>query len=154
MLPGLHIRVTLADQLLVLRDGAEVLQSYPVSTSRFGPGSEEGSFKTPLGRLRICEKFGDGAEPFTIFRSREPVGLWDPAAPEDGDLVLSRILRLEGLDEENANSYERFIYIHGTNHEEAIGSPVSHGCIRMRNRDIIDLYERVPPKTPVLISSS
>ena len=152
MPPGRSIRVTLADQRLVLLDNLQELKSYPVSTSRFGPGSDEGSFKTPLGQFLICEKLGDNAEPFTIFRSRIPVGTWISADPGDEDLVLTRILRLQGLEEDNANSYQRYIYIHGTNHEQSIGSPASHGCIRMRNQDILELYELTPVGTPVSIS--
>ncbi len=147
----LHIRVTLADQSLAVLDGLRILHSYPVSTSRFGPGSAADSFQTPLGHFRVREKFGDGATPLTIFRSRLPTGVWNPARPEDGDLVLTRILRLEGLDPENANTYERYIYIHGTNHEDTIGTPASQGCIRMHNHDILDLYELIPVDTPVSI---
>ena len=154
MTTGLHIQVTLADQRLILQDGPQELKSYPVSTSLFGPGCEEGSFKTPLGRFRICEKIGGEAETGTIFRSRIPDDTWDPAGAIDADLVLTRILRLEGLDEDNANSFDRYIYIHGTNHEESIGRPVSQGCIRMRNQDVIDLYELTPVGTPVSIHVS
>lgn len=147
----LHIRVSLEEQTLELRDGSAVLKRYPVSTSKFGIGTEEGSFKTPLGSFRICEKFGEGAPPHTIFRSREPDGTWDPASPCDGDLVLARILRLDGLDSDNANSYERFIYIHGTNHEDLIGTPASQGCVRMKNDDIMELYDLVSLETRVRI---
>ena len=149
---GLHIRVSIADQTLELLDGDTLIRSYPVSTSKFGPGSEEGSFKTPLGEFRICEKFGDGEPLLTIFRSRKPEGLWSPDAPCDADLVLTRILRLDGLEPHNANSYERYIYIHGTNHEDAIGSPASQGCIRMHNEHVLDLHDRVPTGIPVTIS--
>lgn len=148
---GLRLQVTLADQSLVVLDGTQVLHCYPVSSSRFGPGSMMGSFRTPLGRFRICEKLGDDADPFTIFRSRVPVGVWNPAQPVTDDLVLTRILRLEGLDEDNANTYERFIYIHGTNHEDSIGTPASQGCIRMNNRDLLQLYELIPVGTPVSV---
>ena len=149
---GLHIHVSLADQTLVLRDGGAILRTYPVSTSRFGPGTEEGSFKTPLGRFSVCEKFGDGQPPLTIFRSREPVGLWVPGDPTPADLVLTRILRLDGLDADNANTYERYIYIHGTNHEEMIGTPASQGCVRMHNDHVLELHDLVPCGTPVTIS--
>ena len=154
MPPGLHIQVTLADQRLILQDGPRELRSFPVSTSLHGPGCEEGSFKTPLGRFRICEKIGEDAEAYTIFRSRIPDGTWDPAGAIEADLVLTRILRLEGLDEDNANSFDRYIYIHGTNHEDSIGRPVSHGCIRMRNQDVIELYDLTPTGTPVHIHES
>ena len=150
---GLHIRVSLAGQTLELRDGETLLRRYPVSTSKFGVGTEEGSYKTPLGTFRICEKYGDEAPIHTVFRSREPVEEWDPALPCEEDLVLARILRLDGLEPENSNSYQRFIYIHGTNHEELIGTPASHGCVRMRNQHVVELYDLVPIDTSVIISA-
>lgn len=132
--------------------GEELLKSYPVSTSKFGLGSEEGSYKTPLGSFEVCEKFGGQADLFTIFRSRAAVGTWDPSKPSGEDLILTRILRLNGLEEANSNSYGRYIYIHGTNQEDRIGTPASHGCVRMRNSDVIELYDSVPLQTPVRIS--
>ena len=152
MPPALNIRVSLADQALFLQEGDQVLHQFTVSTSKFGPGTEEGSYKTPLGKFRICEKFGDTDAPYTIFRSRITDGLWDPAAPCSDDLVLTRILRLEGLDADNLNTYSRYIYIHGTNHEAELGTPASQGCIRMSNQDVINLYDRIPLGSPVTIS--
>src|SRR6187200_2945602 len=124
------IKISVRDQRLDLLSGETVLSSYPVSTSRFGLGSEEGSMKTPLGRFKIGEKIGDNVPIKTVFRSRIPLAPNDAPQPSD-DLVLTRILWLDGLEEHNANTRERFIYIHGTNHEEEIGQPASHGCIRM-----------------------
>ena len=125
-------------------------RSYPVSTSQFGLGTEEGSFKTPPGRFEIAEKIGAGAPPGAVFKSRVATGaLGDPADPED--LVQTRILWLHGLEPENANTRGRYIYIHGTNHEEEIGTPASHGCVRMRNSDIAELFELVAEGTPVTI---
>ena len=86
----------------------------------------------------------------TIFRSRVPMGPEDPL-PSTEDLVMSRILWLDGLDEHNANTRDRFIYIHGTKHEDKIGTPASHGCIRMRNDDVVELFELVDETTPVVI---
>ena len=146
------IRISVRDQTLEVLDGDKVLRSYPVSTSRFGEGSEVGSFKTPLGRFRIGEKIGSGLPSGTIFKARVPV---DPAdAPDQtDDLVLSRILWLEGLEEHNANTRDRYIYIHGTRHEDKIGSPASYGCIRMRSVDLIELFDRVALGTEVVIAS-
>lgn len=152
MPPAPHIHVSLADQSLQLREGDAPARHYPISTALRGPGTEENSYQTPLGRFRICEKFGDHAPPYTIFRGRLPVGLWSPTQPSPEDLVLTRILRLDGLDPENENTYQRYIYIHGTNQEELLGTPASHGCIRMRNADVLDLYARTPLDTPVTIS--
>jgi len=144
------IDISIGDQRLTLTRDGEVLRSYPVSSSRFGIGTEEGSMKTPLGNFRIAEKIGHDAEPGTIFKARVPLGPDDPL-PETGDLITSRILWLDGVDEENANTRERFIYIHGTKHEDKIGLPASHGCIRMRNDDVIELFELVNETTQVVI---
>jgi lipoprotein-anchoring transpeptidase ErfK/SrfK len=148
--PSIHISVS--RQTLTLRVGDGVEMVYPVSTSRYGLGFEEGTFKTPLGRFEIAEKIGAGAAAGAVFKSRVPTGeLGDAANPDD--LVQTRILWLHGLDPENANTRDRYIYIHGTNHEEAIGAPASHGCIRMRNGDVIDLFERVAEGASVFIES-
>ncbi len=108
--------------------------------------------KTPLGRFRIGEKIGDEFPNGTIFRSRLPLGPDDPP-PSTDDLIQSRILWLDGLEEHNANTRDRFIYIHGTNHEEEIGQPASHGCIRMKNADLIALFDQVPLGAEVVIES-
>ena len=144
------IDVSVRDQRLILTRDGEKLRSYPISTSRFGIGTEEGSMKTPLGNFRIAEKIGDSAAPGTIFKARVALGPDDPL-PETEDLITSRILWLDGMDEENGNTRERFIYIHGTKHEDEIGMPASHGCIRMRNDDMIELFELVNETTQVVI---
>ncbi len=146
------IRISVRDQRLDLISGEGILASYPVSTSRFGLGSEEGSMKTPLGRFQVGEKIGADHPEGTVFRSRRPLPPNEATSPTD-DLVLSRILWLEGLEEHNANTRDRFIYIHGTNHEEAIGEPASHGCVRMKNADLIALFDRVPLGAEVVISA-
>lgn len=147
--PSIHISVT--RQTLTLRGaGPDPSREYPVSTSRFGLGTESGSFKTPPGRFEISRKIGSGAAQGAVFKGRIPTGeIGDASNP--GDLVQTRILWLHGLDPENANTLERYIYIHGTNHEEEIGSPASHGCIRMRNADVAELYEAVTEGMPVFI---
>ncbi|MEO5717132.1 MAG: L,D-transpeptidase [Chthoniobacterales bacterium] len=146
------IKISVPEQRLDLVDGEEVLASYPVSTSRFGLGSEEGSMKTPLGKFQIGEKIGGEFAPGTIFRNRVPLALQETVQSTD-DLIVSRILWLEGLEEHNANTRDRFIYIHGTNHEEEIGKPASHGCIRMKNADLIALFDRIPQGAKVLIEA-
>jgi L,D-transpeptidase YbiS len=144
------IDVSIGEQLLRLKCGRKTLRTYPISSSRFGLGSEEGSMKTPLGKFRVAEKIGHGAAPGTIFRARVPLGPNDPL-PDTEDFITSRILWLDGLEEHNANTRDRFIYIHGTKHEDDIGSPASHGCIRMRSADVIELFELVDETTPVVI---
>jgi lipoprotein-anchoring transpeptidase ErfK/SrfK len=144
------IDISIADQMLTVKRGDETLRSYPISSSRFGLGTEEGSMKTPIGHFRIAEKIGHDLPPDTIFCSRVPLGPDDPLPPTE-DLVMSRILWLDGTEEHNANTHDRFIYIHGTKHEHKIGTPDSHGCIRMRNADVVDLFEMVDEGTPVVI---
>src|SRR5213596_2442177 len=144
------IDVSVRDQRLILTRDGEKLRSYPISTSRFGIGTEEGSLKTPLGNFRIAEKIGDNAAPGTIFKARVALGPAD-SLPDTEDFITSRILWLDGLDEHNANTHDRFIYIHGTKLEDKIGSPTSHGCVRMRNADIIDLFDLVEEDIPVVI---
>lgn len=153
MQPGpLQLHVSVKDQRLALMEAGRMVRSYPISTSRFGLGSEEGSLRTPLGRFQIGEKIGHGAALGTVFKGRQPVSAEIEHDPAD-DLIQSRILWLEGLEEHNANTRDRFIYIHGTNHETKIGEPASHGCIRMRNADLVELFDLVPVKTPVLIEA-
>lgn len=144
------IHISIGDQRLTLKEGETAIRTYPVSTSRFGIGTEEGSNKTPTGRFRVAEKIGGDMPAGTIFQSRVPLGPDDPP-PLTEDLVLSRILWLDGLDEHNANTRDRFIYIHGTRHEHKIGVPDSHGCVRMRNADVVELFELVDEETPVVI---
>jgi L,D-transpeptidase YbiS len=148
--PRTKIDISIGDQLLTVRRDDEVVRTFPISTSRFGLGTEEGSNKTPLGRFAIAEKIGHGMPKGTVFKSRVPLRPGDPLPPTD-DLITSRILWLDGLDEENANTRDRFIYIHGTKHEDKIGRADSHGCIRMRNADVIELFDLVDEETPVEI---
>ena len=145
-----HIQVSVRHQELKVRLGRKVIRRYPISTSRFGLGSEEGSHKTPLGKFRISDKIGHGAPAGTVFAGRIPLQPDDPLPPTE-DLVLSRILWLDGVEPHNANTRQRFIYIHGTRHEDKIGNPDSHGCIRMRNADVIELFDLVDVDTPVTI---
>lgn len=146
--PSIHISVR--RQSLALKAGRKKLAEYPVSTSRFGLGFEAGSCKTPTGRFRIVETIGAGKPLGTVFKSRRPVKTTPKMMRED-DLIMTRILWLDGLDPKNANTHDRYVYIHGTNQEEAIGTPASIGCIRMRNRDVAELFERVSTGTPVVI---
>jgi L,D-transpeptidase YbiS len=148
--PEPAIRISVRKQQLVLRAGRKKLAEYAISTSRFGLGSEEGSFKTPLGKFRIAEKIGDGMPLGTVFKSRRPVKATKKAL-RDEDLVMTRILWLHGLEPGNANTHARYIYIHGTNHEEKIGLPDSHGCVRMKNADLVELFDTVTEGTSVEI---
>lgn len=156
---AIQLRVSIAAQTLAVIDtkSGKALKQFPVSTSRFGLGTEPGSLRTPLGRFRIGEKIGHGHPAGTSFHSREPdpaMGPDDALASDADDLILSRILWLEGAEEHNANTRERFIYIHGTNHEALIGQPASHGCVRMRNADVIELFDLVPVGAEVQIEEN
>ena len=142
--------VDVATQTLRVMDGRKVTAEFPVSTSKFGLGSKEGSYKTPTGRFRIARKIGGSAPLWTIFRARKNTGRKaKPGGRED--LVLTRILTLDGLDRQNANSLARYIYIHGTNQESLIGRPASHGCVRLRNKDVARLYRMVTTGTSLRI---
>ena len=147
----MHIRVHVPSQTLDLTDDSgQLIRCYAISTSRFGLGFEPGSYQTPTGRFRITEKIGEGASPGEIFVSREPTGCFGEEGDER-DHVQTRILWLDGLDPENANTHSRYVYIHGTNAESQLGTPASHGCIRMSNLDVIDLYDLVPVGTEIEI---
>ena len=145
-----NIHISIADQRLTLMEDETPIRSYPVSTSRFGIGTEEGSMKTPTGRFRVAEKIGDGLPRDAVFQSRVPLKPDDPLPPTE-DWVMSRILWLDGLDEQNANTRDRFIYIHGTKHEDKLGNPASHGCVRMRNEDVVELFNLVEEGAHVTI---
>ncbi len=150
--PGPKIRISVPEQRLELVDGENTLESFPISTSIYGLGTEPGSFKTPTGRFCISDKIGDGADLGAVFKSRLPTGeIGTEENPED--LVQTRILWLHGLEEHNANTHDRYIYIHGTNHESSIGQPASHGCVRMRNADIVKLYDLVDSGAEVIIET-
>jgi lipoprotein-anchoring transpeptidase ErfK/SrfK len=148
--PEAKIQISVRKQQLTLKLGRKTVADYPVSTSRFGLGSKQGSFKTPTGRFRISEKIGEGMPVGTAFKSRRPVRVTKKLL-EDDDLVMTRILWLEGLERCNANTHDRYIYIHGTNHEESIGIPASHGCVRMKNADVAELFDLVTAGMPVEI---
>lgn len=144
------IDISIRRQRLTLKRGRKTLKTYPISSSRFGLGSAEGSMKTPLGQFRVAEKIGHGQPAGTIFKSRVALKPDDPL-PDTNDFVTSRILWLDGLEEDNANTRDRYIYIHGTKHEDKIGTADSHGCIRMRNDHVIELFDLVDEGTPVTI---
>ena len=156
----IKILVDISEQRLYLKSGEQTLVSYPISTSKYGEGSKENSFKTPLGNHIIKEKIGENAPINTIFISRintkNIASIENKPKNTENDYVTSRIMWLEG-EEKGVNkgpgidSYERYIYIHGTHEEGLIGVKASHGCIRMFNVDVIDLYDRIYNGTKVII---
>lgn len=143
------IIISIRDQLLYHRRKTGVVYAYPVSTAANGAGNREGSFCTPLGRHRIAEKIGDGLPLLTAFRAREPFCIYDSQTDDPKrDWILTRILWLEGCEtgknrRGSVDTYARYIYIHGTHEEDKTGRPASHGCIRMRNDDMLELFEYV-----------
>ena len=150
----MHLRVSVSAQRLdLIGDDGRVTRSFSVSTAKKGIGSEPDSHKTPLGWHRVCEKIGDGAASGTQFVGRKPTGrVWQPTDPvEEKNLVLTRILWLDGEEPSYRTSKDRFIYIHGTNREDLIGTPASAGCVCLKNSDVIDLYSLVPVGTRVEI---
>jgi len=146
----LRIQIRTGEQLLHMMEADRVIRTFPVSTSRFGLGEAEGSFRTPAGRFRVYEKIGGEHPTETVFRGRVPVPDPPDWATAD-DLITSRVLWLDGVEDHNANTRERYIYIHGTNQEQLIGQAASRGCIRMRNQDVIQLFDLIDVGTEVEI---
>jgi len=155
-----HIEVDISEQRLYLIENSLIKASYPISTSKYGEGSIENSFKTPLGEHSIKEMIGEEAEINTIFTSRintkRSATIIDKFEDTDNDYVTSRIMWLDGEEDGynkggNVDSFNRYIYIHGTHEEGLIGTKASHGCIRMFNYDVIELFNLVNIGTKVLI---
>ena len=146
-------------KLYVIKNG-ELIKAFLVSTAKNGAGCEKDSEKTPIGLHEIRHKYGDDVPVGGIFEHRKYTGeiaeINQSKVPLNEDYVLTRIISLKGLEDnlnkgENIDSYERAIYIHGTADEGLIGQPASHGCIRMKNKDVIELYELVGEKTKVVL---
>lgn len=141
-----------AQQAALLLPPSEWHGPWRVSTAAAGIGNEPGSHRTPTGLHRVCERIGDGAPPGTEFRSRIPTGRVIQPGADGGadDLILTRILWLDGLQPGvNEHSRGRYIYLHGTNREDLLGTPASHGCVRMANADILHLFDLLAPHPDV-----
>lgn len=156
-----RIHISIAEQRLRLLDGEHIAFEAPVSTAANGPGEENGSGCTPRGWHIVRAKIGTDCAVGTVFKGRRPSG--EIYSDELGrkepqrDWILSRILWLSGTEKGrnrlgNVDTMRRYIYIHGTPDSEPMGTPLSHGCVRMRNSDIIALFEQVNTGTPVLIT--
>ena len=155
------IKINVAEQQLSLYDSDDqLLQQYSVSTSKYGTGNQNGSEQTPLGLHRVKDKLGGAMPVNEVFIGRVPHGNLDECKERGvelpDDVIMSRILWLEGMEPGRnqggyVDTYQRYIYIHGTNHEDKIGAPSSIGCIRMRNEDIVNLYRLVEVGSEVLI---
>jgi L,D-transpeptidase YbiS len=158
---NLHIEININEQSLKLFDGDELVKQYSVSTAKNGTGELMDSECTPRGAHIISEKIGAGYAPDTVFVSREPTGeLYTPDLRKqfpDRDWILTRILWLSGTEPGcnqggDVDSHDRYIYIHGSPDDVEMGKPGSRGCIRMRNADVMELFEQVEEGTPVLIA--
>jgi len=156
----MKVEINAASQELLLRDGNRILKRYTVSTSKNGLGEKNGSFCTPRGSHIVRAKIGAGQPDNSVFVRRRPSGeIWTPqlhAKYPGRDWILTRILWLSGCEPGRnrlgeVDTMRRYIYIHGSPDVAEMGKPGSIGCIRMRNRDIVELFERVPPYTPVEI---
>jgi hypothetical protein len=157
----MNIAIDLATQTLRLEEGGRCLREYLVSTARNGPGERAGSHCTPRGRHIVRAKIGRDAPIGTVFVGRRPTGeVYSPALAArfpGRDWILTRILWLSGCERGvnrlgSVDTMRRYIYIHGSPDSVPMGTPRSIGCIRMRNTDIVELFDLVPVGTPVLIS--
>lgn len=154
----LAIWVSVERQKLVGIEDNRVAFVYPCSTAERGTGSRENSYKTPLGWHYIDERIGGGAPLGAVFKSRIYQNqVWKPGDATEKDLVLTRIMWLRGMEKgKNAgpgiDSHDRYIYIHGTPAEDKIGTPASHGCIRLKNRDVVEVFDKCKAGTRVLIT--
>ncbi len=157
---GQWIYVSASDEKLYLIKNKEIIKTYPISIAKNGLGNTAGSNQTPLGLHHVKKKLGagipeDGILKSGIYTGKKAEIISEPISVNT-DLVTSRILWLSGLEPgynlgRNVDSFNRYIYIHGTPEEGLIGQPASHGCIRMLNKDVIDLFNLVPEGTNVLI---
>jgi lipoprotein-anchoring transpeptidase ErfK/SrfK len=147
------IVVSVPDQTLALVNDGVVVARYPVSTSKFGLGDGTGTYATPLGAMAVASKIGASAPVGAVFKNRRMTGeVLTPNAP-GRDPIVTRILWLRGLEKSNARAYARNIYIHGTPEERLIGRPASYGCIRMRSRDVVQLFGAVAVGTKIDVAN-
>jgi hypothetical protein len=138
-----RIVISVPEQKMAVLDKGVPIATYPISTSKFGVSDYRGSWGTPLGKLEVASKIGDAAPLGAVFKDRRFTGeIILPDAP-GRDPIVTRILWLRGEEPQNQHAYGRYIYIHGTPEERNIGLPVSYGCVRMRSRDIMQLYDTI-----------
>ncbi|MFZ4484549.1 MAG: L,D-transpeptidase [Chthoniobacterales bacterium] len=137
------MHISVADQKMLVTDRGKIVADYPVSTSKYGLSSVPGSYGTPLGRHRVAKKIGGGLPEGAVMKSRRFTGEILAIDAPGRDPIVTRILWLRGTEGGNRNSFDRLIYIHGTAEEKNIGLPVSYGCVRMRSKDVVALYDRV-----------
>jgi lipoprotein-anchoring transpeptidase ErfK/SrfK len=144
--------VSVPDQVLALVDRGKLMARYSISTSKFGTGDSAASYRTPLGTLFVSAKIGGKLPAGAVIKNRIPTGEIVAVDAPGRDPIVSRVIWLRGMEAQNQKARDRCIYIHGTPEECRIGMPTSFGCIRMRSRDIIDLYDRIHIGTHVLVT--
>jgi hypothetical protein len=155
---GLGVWVSIREQMFRILLDSEIVMEARCSTSAKGPGSKVNSLRTPIGWHHIEEKFGENAPFGQVFREKHlSKDVWKPGDVVKEDLVLTRVLTLTGEEPGrnkggDVDSFDRGIYIHGTNDEDKIGTPASHGCIRLSNTDVITAFPLIPLETPLLIT--
>jgi lipoprotein-anchoring transpeptidase ErfK/SrfK len=148
----IEIVVSVAEQKMALVQDGVVVKKFLISTSRYGVGDKYGSYRTPLGKLRVCDKVGDKQPQGAVFKKRVPTGEILPVNSPGRDPIVTRILWLDGTEATNSRARERGIYIHGTPVERQLGRPVSYGCIRMSSVDVVEVFNSVPVGTAVTIT--
>ena len=147
------VAVTLSDQKLTLFKEGKKVKDYSISSSKFGIGNANGSNRTPLGIHAVSQKNGEGQPQGMVFKGCKPTGEVVDVDAAGRDPVVTRVIQLAGLENNNRSTHRRRIYIHGTPEERYIGQPASYGCIRMKSDDIVDLFGRVHRGMPVAIES-
>ena len=138
-----RVIISVRDQKLMVVENGQRASVYPVSTSKFGIGDRWGSMATPVGWLQVAEKIGDHAPPGAVFHKRRFTGEILPPNAPGRDPIVTRIIWLRGLEPSNRNAFDRCIYIHGTAEEKTIGKPSSYGCVRMRSKDVAEVYAQI-----------
>ena len=136
-----EIIISVPDQELAVIDRGKVISKYAISTSKFGLGDGNGTYRTPRGTLFVSAKFGDHLPAGAVVKNRVPTGEIVNANAPGRDAIVSRVIWLRGMEQQNRSARDRCIYIHGTPEERRIGTPASFGCIRMHSRDVIGLYD-------------
>jgi len=136
-----EIVISVPDQQLAVIDRGKLISKYAISTSKFGLGDGNGTYRTPLGTLFVSAKFGDRLPAGAVIKNRVPTGEVVNANAPGRDAIVSRVIWLRGMEQQNRSARDRCIYIHGTPEERRIGTPASFGRIRMRSRDVIALYD-------------
>jgi hypothetical protein len=151
--PTTKVVVSVYDQHMMVLDKGMLVDVYPISTSKFGLGDREGSYKTPVGKMEVAKLIGHGAPQGAVFKSRQRTGeVLRPNAP-GRDPIVTRIIWLKGTEPATKNAYGRYIYIHGTPEERTIGTPSSYGCVRMKSCDVVRLFDLLEPGTEVEVTT-